>query len=98
MGFPIHDDKMLENFIEHTEPIVKTMRKLYPICVERKGLFDRVKRLMEWDDSKVELWFTVKSHQFGGISPDHLLVSGRGVAVESFIKEAEANKAYQNAD
>lgn len=98
MGFPIDDGKMRKNFIERSEPVVRSMRQFYPICLERKSLYDRVKRLMDWEDEKVEAWFATTSHQFGGISPDHLLVSGRGVAVEAFVKEAETNKAYENAD
>lgn len=98
MGFSANDSEMLEKYIKHTEPIAETMRRMYPICLERKALYDRVKRLMNWDDEKTNFWFTTKNPAFGFITPDHLLVSGKGAAVESFIKEAEADVAYKNTD
>lgn len=95
--FSANDGEMIDKYIKHTEPIAEVMRRMYPICLERKALYDRVKKLMDWDDEKTNMWFMSKNPEFGMITPDHLLVSGRGVAVESFIKEAEADKAHKNA-
>lgn len=90
------DDQTLEGIFESLGPVAEAMRTLYPICLERQQLMARVKRLMDWEDDKVEAWFKVPNLHFGGTSADMLLVARRGHVVEAFIKEAEANKVSEN--
>jgi hypothetical protein len=98
MGFPVEDSKMLKEFYKSYIPAVESMRSMYKVCIERKNLIDRIKRLMDWDEDKAELWMATENLNFGGIIPDVLVVSGRIHVLETFIKEAEANKVKENAD
>lgn len=90
------DGETLEGIFESLGPVAEAMRTLYPICLERQQLMKNVKRLLDWEDDKVEAWFKTPNFNFGGVSPDMLLVSRKGHVVEAFIKEAEANKVSEN--
>lgn len=91
------ETETLDQIFETLSPVAEAMRTLYPICLERKQLVDRVKRLMDWDDEKTMAWFKTPNFHFGGSSPDMLMVARRSHVVEAFIKEAEANKVSSDA-
>ncbi len=59
-------------------------------CVER------IKKLMDWDDAKANLWMSTQNPNLGGTSPDYFFLVGRGYKVLNFIKAAEEeNKPHE---
>ena len=53
------------------------------------NLHYRVKHLMGWDDSRVNLWFVTKNPLLGNISPDQMILANRYDRLKKFIDEAE---------
>jgi hypothetical protein len=55
-------------------------------------LFERVMRLMKWDEAKTLSWFSTMNPMLGA-TPHMMLLLGRGERLEKFIAEAEAESS-----
>lgn len=83
---------VMDSQVKEYAEIAKAFRKMYPFAVERFHLMAKVKALMDWDEEKAETWFSMTNLNFGGLSPDILILMGRGQFLERYIQEREAEK------
>ena len=52
-------------------------------------LFDRVMKLMSWNEEKTSHWFATRNPLLGGVSPNEMLNAGRYGRLLRFIDDAE---------
>lgn len=70
---------------------VNTMMDHYSkeVREESEKIITKVMNLMIWPRDKAELWYKAKNPNFGGMSPEQMVLLGREKKVWTFIKNAE---------
>lgn len=79
----------VESQHEHVEIHAPPEGWEHPAEAKARELFDRVSELTGWREAKVRQWFQLQNPMFGNVSPEWMLMNGRGHRLERFIHEAE---------
>jgi predicted ATP-dependent serine protease len=78
---------------EHVEVNVEVPDNYqHPNEAQARALFTRIQRLTGWREAKVRLWFQLQNPLLGNVSPEWMLMNGRGDRLEKFVREAEEHK------